>query len=124
MMQAPPPAATYEVMDKDGPTGLKVTGFMPGCTSSCLYDVVRAELALVSSAPVIVLGPDQPAPRRWFVINLDHRSIPFPAMQLTGSMIGPGDSRQSSSASAPSYESAPEAVFKRSVAEFASRFFG
>ena len=118
------PTTTYELMDKAGPTGLRVAGFMPGCTSSCFDEVVRTELSVVSAAPVIAMGPNQPAPRRWFVINVDYRIMPRPVVQLTARMIGPGESRRTSSTSAPTYESAPPVVFKRSVAEFASRFFG
>jgi hypothetical protein len=114
----------YELLDRDGPTGLKVTGFMPGCTGSCLEKVVRKVASVVGSAPVIAVGPNQPPPRRWFVINADQQSMPHPVAQLTGRMIGPGDSHKSSSAFAPSYESAPSTVFQHSMAAFTSRFFG
>ena len=124
-MPAPSPATSYVVMDKEGPTGLKVTGFMPGCTKSCLDEVVRNQLASVAAAPVIVLDPTQPAPRRWFVIHLDrHYTPPLPITMLTASMSGPGDIQQSSSMSGPAYESAPQAVFEHSVAQFIARFFG
>jgi hypothetical protein len=115
--------AFYELLDRDGPTGLKVTGFMPGCISSCLDEIVRREASLVASAPVIAVGPNEPSPRRWLVINADQRYMPHPVAQLTGRMIGPGDSHKSSSTSAPAYESAPPVVFEHSMAAFTSRFF-
>jgi hypothetical protein len=114
----------YELLDKDGPTGLKVTGFIPGCTSSCLNAVVRKEASAVGSAPVIAVGPNQPSPRRWLVINVDQRVMPHPVAQLSGRMIGPGDSHKRSNTSAPAYESAPSIVFEHSMAAFASQFFG
>jgi hypothetical protein len=116
--------ALYVLLDRDGPTGLKVTGFMPGCASSCLDEVVRKAASWASSAPVIAVGSNQPSPRRWLVINFDQRSMPHPVAQLTGRMVGPGDSYKSSSTSAPAYESGPPIVFEHSIAAFTSRFFG
>lgn len=123
-MPAQPERPAYELLDEGGPTVLTVTGYMPGCTSSCLDEVVRTQVATLTSAPVTALGPNQPAPRRWLVINIDHHHAPRPVAQFTGTMVGPGESRRSSSTSAPAFGSAPPVVFKRSVAEFASRFFG
>jgi hypothetical protein len=119
-----PNPAFYELLDKDGPTGLKVTGFIPGCTSGCLNEIVRKEASWAASAPAVAGGPNQPPPRRWLVIHVDQRSIPHPVAQLTGRMIGPGDSHKISNASAPAYGSAPSIVFKHSMSAFASRFFG
>lgn len=115
----------YELLDKDGPTGLKITGFVPGCTSACMDNIVRTALGSVSSASIAAAGPDQAAPRRWFTISVEQRYYArHPMSQITGCMVDPGGSRQCSSTSAPAYEYGPSVVFKRSVADFVSRFFG
>lgn len=114
----------YELLDKDGPTGVEITGFVPSCTSSCLDQIIRTELGSVSSASIVTPGPDQAAPRRWFSINVDQRYTPNPVSQITGCMVGADGSRKCSSTSAPAYDYGPPVVFERSVADFVSRFFG
>jgi hypothetical protein len=114
----------YELLDKDGPTAVKVTGFVPSCTSSCLDEIVRTELGSVSAASIAVAGSSTTAPRRWISINVDQRNTPKPVSEITGCMIGADGSRKCSSMSAPAYDYGPPAVFCRSVANFISRFVG
>jgi hypothetical protein len=111
-------------MDKDGPTGVKVTGFVPSCTSSCMDAIIRTELGSISSASITTAGPNEAAPKRWFSINVDQRYTPNPVSQITGCMVDSNGSRKCSSTSAPAYDYGPPVVFKRSVADFVSRFFG
>jgi hypothetical protein len=117
-------APSYEVMDKGGPTGIKILGFIPDCTSSCLDRVVLKEVSGVGAAPIAKIGRDQAAPRRWFVIHVDQRYNPSPSVQLTAQMIGPRECRMFSSTPVPAYSAAPAAMFNDSMADFVRRFFG
>jgi hypothetical protein len=118
------PQPSYEILDKDGPTGLKISGFIPGCTSSCIDKIVRKEASIVGLGPVTVVGPNEPSPRRWLEISVDQRNSPRPIAQLWGRMIGPGASQHISGTAAPAYEAAPQIVFESSMSAFMSRFFG